>query len=537
MMNYDQLLQEMTRLLYQQEPSSSPQQQQGTSTRLRMLNLILPAEYLEGQTIAAASQRLDVPLRTPGEQQPGTEENGDLWTYEDDELPPIASVPDDEEQATPPQQHDEGASMWHDDEEEEHIQAHFTASEQERAQQTGEEETPRTCWQLEPPSRRVLVLALICLVVLLSVMTAYACSIWLPPATVTIIPTSETFIVTRTLAITTTMTTSGAPGTSTTTTIPGRLLPTFAASQQKTVQTTGAGHSDAQAARGVITFYNSALYAQTIPAGTLLTGADSIQVVTDTDAVIPAGSLSVNGQATVSAHAVEVGPQGNINAGDIYGPCCRQNVMAANSAFSGGALARDYRVVSQQDLQGSTQSLTSALSKSMQAAEENQVNARETLITPPLCTSTTTSDHQAGDEAQQVSVTVQERCTGVVYSTAAMQQVMMQASASEASKTLGSDYRMLSTPQLTVTLPAQQQQQQDKITVQVKSASTWAYHFSDSQLTSMRASIAGMSTQTASKWLLRVPGVQQATFNSTNGSDVLPQDVSRIHMDVLYTSW
>jgi hypothetical protein len=535
MMNYDQLLQEMRRLLMEQAPaSSSSQQQQGTSGRLRVLNLILPAEYLEGQTIEAASQRLDAPPHTPGEQQPGTEEYSALWTDEDDELPPVASAPD-EEQATPPQQHHEGASIWRDDEEEEHIQAHFTASEQEREQQTEEEEHLCAGWRLVPPSRRVLVLALFCLLALLSVMIAYACSTWLPVATVTIIPTSETFIVTRQLAITTT--TSGAPSTSTMTTIPGRLLPTLAASQQKTVQTTGAGHSDAQAAHGVITFYNAALFAQTIPAGTLLTGADGVEVVTDTDAVIPAGSLSVNGQVTVSAHAVTVGPRGNISAGDIYGPCCRQNVMAANSAFSGGALARDYRVVSQQDLQGAAQSLTSALSKSMQAAEENQVNQGETLITPLLCTTTTSSDHQAGEEAKQVSVSVQERCTGVVYNTAAMQQVMMQASASTASKALGNNYRMLNTPQLTVTLPVQQPQQQGAITVQVKSTSTWAYHFSEAQLTSMRTSIAGMRTQTASTWLLHLTGVQQATFSSNNGSDVLPQDAGRIHIDVLYTSW
>ena len=211
--------------------------------------------------------------------------------------------------------------------------------------------------------------------------------------------------------------------------------------------------------------------------------------------------------------------------------------MAANSAFHGGSLARDFRVVSKQDLDQTVQSLASTLNKSMQAAEENQVNARETLVTPLLCTTTTTSDHQAGDEAQTVSVTMQQRCTGVVYNTAAMQQVMMQASASEANKTLGNGYKMLDTPQLTVTLPAQPQQQQGEVTVQVKSASTWAYHFSNSQLNGMRASIAGMSTQMASKWLLHTSGVQQATFSSNNGADVLPQDASRIHIDVLYTSW
>ncbi len=543
MMNADQLFQEIARLLEQQ-------QQQGTPGRLRMLNLFLPAEYLEGQTMAAAVPPIleALPPQMPEEQQPGAAEHSALWTEEEDELPrAVAAVPDEQATPFPPQQqreqYEEIPTWADDDEEEEQIEAHFRAAASERERQEEEEEEERLAlddeashadgWCVAPPSRRVQLLALICLLALLLGMTGYAVFAWLPTATVTIIPTSETFIVTRTLAITTTSTTSGGSGT-----IPGRLLPTLAASAQKTVQTSGAGHTDAQAGRGVITFYNAALFVQTIPAGTLLTGADGIQVVTDTDAIIPAGSLSVNGQVTVSAHAVEVGPQGNIRAGDIYGPCCRQNVMAANRAFQGGSLARDFRVVSRQDLEQATQSVTSTLTRSMQAAEENQVNAGESLITPLLCTTTTSSDHQAGDEAQQVSVTVQERCTGVVYRTEAMQQVMMQASSTAASKTLGNGYRMLGAPQLTVTLPTQQQQQQQgTIMVQVKSASTWAYHFSSAQLERMRASIAGMHTQTASAWLLRISGVQQVTFNTNDGSDVLPQDASRIHIDVLYTSW
>ena len=75
----------------------------------------------------------------------------------------------------------------------------------------------------------------------------------------------------------------------------------------------------AQPGRGRVTFYNAAPSVQTIAAGTLLTGKDGVEVVTDQDAVIPAGTLATNGQVTVAAHAVNLGPSGNIAAQDIYG--------------------------------------------------------------------------------------------------------------------------------------------------------------------------------------------------------------------------
>ena len=48
------------------------------------------------------------------------------------------------------------------------------------------------------------------------------------------------------------------------------------------------------------------------------------------------------------------GPAGNISAGEIYGPCCRLNVSAANGPFSGGQDARSYPMVTAQDVNEAT---------------------------------------------------------------------------------------------------------------------------------------------------------------------------------------
>jgi hypothetical protein len=62
-------------------------------------------------------------------------------------------------------------------------------------------------------------------------------------------------------------------------------------------QATGTAHVPATVAFGTLTFYNAATYPQTIAAGTVLTGADGVQVVTDTTAPLPAGNPPLFGAA------------------------------------------------------------------------------------------------------------------------------------------------------------------------------------------------------------------------------------------------
>jgi hypothetical protein len=139
-----------------------------------------------------------------------------------------------------------------------------------------------------------------------------------PIVIVTIVPITRQIDTTQAMTVFTRTETQGG--------IPGRLLSALTMSQQKTVPTTGLGHQNVTQATGYVTFYNAATYPQEIPAGTLLIGADGVQVVTDQTAFIPAGNLLTNGHTTVTAHALLAGSAGNIQGGDIYGPCCRVNV-------------------------------------------------------------------------------------------------------------------------------------------------------------------------------------------------------------------
>jgi hypothetical protein len=113
----------------------------------------------------------------------------------------------------------------------------------------------------------------------------------------------------------------------------------------------------------------------------LLTGSDGVQVVTEQDAVLPAAAFPTDGQVTVLAHAVSIGPAGNISPHDIYGACCRENVFAVNPlAFTGGQLARTFRMVTAQNITGTVALLKASLAHSVQAAFAAQVEHLATLI-------------------------------------------------------------------------------------------------------------------------------------------------------------
>jgi hypothetical protein len=390
-------------------------------------------------------------------------------------------------------------------------------------------------------SRR-LGMPLLLLLALCLLTTAVVSGIILVPlltasASVTIIPASTQISSTTTLILVT-GTPHSHPGTPQ---VAGRLLSPLTLSQEQVVPTTGTGHQQAQTARGAITLYNALPQAQIVPAGTLLVGADGVQVVTTEDASVPAGSLSTNGQVTVDAQALRVGPAGNIRANDIYGACCRADVFAQNpTAFHGGQKAWDFPMVRAQDIDKAVTTLKIGLQESVQAALHTQVQPGETLVTPVSCTPKVTADHAAGDEATQVRVRLDETCTGETYDTQAVQALLTRALTQEAASQVGAGYTLtgeVQVTEVTVTPSRGTDYQHGTLMLHVMGAGTWAYQFSDRQLHHMAQLIAGKSRQEATTLLLEQPGVSQVAMTVSGVEQTsLPTNTGRIRFLVLSRS-
>ncbi|GHO54180.1 baseplate J/gp47 family protein [Ktedonobacter robiniae] len=358
----------------------------------------------------------------------------------------------------------------------------------------------------------VLLSAILCACALVIGGLLYVSPFWTPTTTVTIVPVSHTLETRLTVTI-------GGSTDKTQSQVPGRILPTVTMSQARTIPTTGKAHQDAQSAHGYITFYNSATYAQTIPAGTLVAAANGVQVVTDQDVTVSAVNYPTLGQASVSAHATQAGPAGNLKAGAIYGPCCRANISAVNGAFTGGQDARDYQSVTQHDIDAADTSLKASLDQSTIAALQTQVKSTETLTTPLHCQQKTSANHQSGEEASSVQVTLDETCTGIVYETQALQTLLTQALTTQARQQLGALYTPSGDVHITSTT-------QGTTTIQVKATETWVYQFSQAEQERVRASIAGKSQAQAKSLLLAHSGIQSVSFSN----DATLPDIDHIRL-------
>ena len=340
------------------------------------------------------------------------------------------------------------------------------------------------------------------------------------PVTVTIIPASRT--ITTTMQVTLSTGTHPTPGS-----LAGRSLPMLSLSETATVPTTGVGHQPARAGHGTVTFYNAAPSIQTIPAGTLLMGKDGTEVITDTDAVIPAAAYPSFGQATVPAHTAITGPTGNLAANDLYGPCCRLNVSAVNHAFTGGQNARPYPMVTAQDIAKAEGILHPQLITSLKAAFLTDLRAGESLVTPFACREDVEGSAGIGGEATSLTLMLTDTCTAVAFHTAELTPLVTNQLMTRAQQQVGQGYTLMGsiTPQVldTVSVPGKPAMQR----LIVRGTGTWAYQFDEQQIEQMARVIAGKRAAQATNILLQMPGVSQVNVG-TDGT--LPVDPARIHV-------
>jgi Baseplate J-like protein len=248
------------------------------------------------------------------------------------------------------------------------------------------------------PPPFVLFLLLLCVFVLFDLADTQLIAMMTPTVTVNIVPQTHTVTATANLPATAIRAHGFAP---------------LTLSLSQTVSATGIGHQDDRHASGTLTFYNGLFSPQSIAQGTVFTGSDGIQVATDGSVTIPANTPPVDGQATIGAQTVLPGHNGNITAGDIT-TTIGNGVLVKNSQFSGGQDERTFAVVTHADIAQVVTQLTPRLLQSQQAALTSQLQANEALFSP-TCTPTTNADHQPGDEATHVKVTVSETCIAGAY--------------------------------------------------------------------------------------------------------------------------
>jgi hypothetical protein len=370
-----------------------------------------------------------------------------------------------------------------------------------------------------PPKQKPywLLVPFTILACLLFLAGSYLLPLLAPSATITIIPIERS--ITTTAAIT----------------VQARAIAPLTLSQSATVPAMGKRQQSATRAAGTITFYNGLLTPQTIAGGTILTGSDGTQVVTDQAATIPAANPPMEGQITIPAHALLVGGEGNIPAYDINTACCASSVVAKNTnAFTGGASARDVVEVSSEDINNAVTTLLVTLSRSENAALTAQLHPGEALLTPP-CKPVVSSTHKPGDEATQLTVTVSETCSGIAYISHEVYANATQMITKDAAKRVGTGYSPIGDIQATILQATATTNRQGKAQIIVQVTGTWAYQITPRIQKQLAALIAGKTKQQAIATLLQVPGIAGAQITLRGGNQTLPQNSKAIRILVQYT--
>ena len=295
-----------------------------------------------------------------------------------------------------------------------------------------------------------------------------------------------------------------------------RALPAVRLIQHATTPTSGTGEHPAAAARGMLTFYNGALVAQSVPQGTLLRGQDGVQVALEQRVLVPSARPPLFGQASAPARAVVPGTYGNIAAGDLNGPCCAPSLLVKNLApFAGGQEARRFRAVAARDLDRLTAQLQAMLLAQLPTAFA--LHAGEALALTSTSV-TSVASHRVGEEASSVTVTMTLVGQGMGYQ--ATMLLTQARSALRAQTNPGANYRLLDASvaaRIAHVAP-----------LRVVCRGLWVYTVSQAQLQALARQIAGLSPQPATARLRQSGGIVQAIV-----PQALPNDPQSIHFRVV----
>jgi hypothetical protein len=163
--------------------------------------------------------------------------------------------------------------------------------------------------------------------------------------------------------------------------------------------------------------------------------------------------------------------------------------------------------------------------------EPEEVPARDSLISPIPCTTSSQSNHRVGDEATNLSVTVTQNCTIASYSPQAFNKRLMTEFSQSILHQFGIGYTLLGSPTSHVT---DTEIQPGQIEFQVAAMALYGLDFSASKTNQLSEQIAGKSRQATVNILKRETGVDKITLDLPNDMNSLPTDTTKIHFIVIY---
>jgi hypothetical protein len=347
---------------------------------------------------------------------------------------------------------------------------------------------------------------------------------------------------------------------STTTSVPG---------SSQTVNASGTKTIPATNATGELTFHTFLGQGNDYPEGTTFTGRDGVVVAIDKGVhILQQGDYIV----TVPAHAVDPGVSGNIPAQDIResnlgllncptstgtpfsesfatsnplidplsptdnhsrlrSPDVGSYIICNLAPFTGGKEASTQTSVQQSDIDTTATTIEQTHpTPDPRSLLQTQINENEDFVEPPQCQPKVSSDHNVGDVANQVTVTVNYTCSGVVYNKQEAQTMAEKQLTAKVKKDLGDGYTLSGKTTSTITHSVVTNAGQGSALVGVDVTGTWVFQVSDAQKRDWVSAIAGKKKRDVQAYLQSQKGIKQVGIRDSG--DTLPSDIKKITLQV-----
>src|SRR5262249_51769958 len=186
-----------------------------------------------------------------------------------------------------------------------------------------------------------------------------------------------------------------------------------------------------------------------------------------------------------------------------------------------------YPIVQQSDIDSTENSLIAANQPNPQRELQRIMRSNEQIVGTPQCKPNVSSDHQAGDNVAQVTVSVIFTCTGEVYDRNGAEALATRLLSNQATTDLGTAYAPVHKVKTVVSNVILDNQ--GTVTLIVSTEGVWAYQFGQEQKQNLVKLVAGKRKQAAIDLLQQQQGVSQIAIQlSDGGKQTLSSDLTQI---------
>ncbi|MBX5459284.1 MAG: serine/threonine protein kinase [Thermogemmatispora sp.] len=303
-------------------------------------------------------------------------------------------------------------------------------------------------------------------------------------------------------------------------------------SPAKTVPATGHGMTAGTQAHGTMTFSHGSGNWETVQAGSTFlvdVRGTTLSVSLDQAVNLPPADPTHPTSQIVKATVLQPGAIGNLPAG-IIKEWFTPTMYVTSGPFTGGQDPQPYTYVQRSDLDNAANPLKAGLQQQAQQQLLQQAHSGERL-TGPDCSTSIRSDHQIGDHATSVTLSVSATCNGAAYTPQAAFDLGAALLRQEAARSPGTGYSLdgqISTTIVDASLSPTPNQSTTAI-ITVKAQGRWTYQFNEEARQRLSQLIAGKPKSEALQLLQRQPGVSRASISiARTDPERLPTDPGQI---------